>query len=163
MSEPSRRGRQATIRQLLADECYASQGELSEALARLGIEVSQGTLSKDLQALGAIRRRSASGALVYAPGSEPSTAAAHRLAGLCSELLVSLRSAGNQIVVKTPPGAAQYFGAAIDTAGFGDVMGTIAGDDTVLVIAVDEMAAEAVVTRLSLMTRTGRDIEEDDL
>ena len=67
-----------------------------------------------------------------------------------------MRHAGNQIVVHVPPGAAQYFASYLDRAELGGVMGTIAGDDTILVIATDEAAAEAVVDRLIEMTRSGR-------
>lgn len=157
MAEVPRSGRLATLRQLLQEARYASQAELSEALAAQGISVSQSTLSKDLVTLAAVRQRTADGALVYALSSEEhEDAVVQRLAQLCSEVLQSVRHAGNQIVVHVPPGAAQYFASYLDRAELGGVMGTIAGDDTILVIATDEAAAEAVVDRLIEMTRSGR-------
>lgn len=157
MSDVTRAGRLATLRQLLAEARYASQAELIEALADGGISVSQPTLSKDLLALGAIRQRAADGSLVYATGSdEDHGATMDKLARLCAEMLQSLRPAGNQIVIKVPPGAAQYFAASLDAAALAGVMGTIAGDDTILVIAADEAVADAVVARISEMTRSGR-------
>ena len=162
MSEVPRAGRLATLRQLLAQARFTSQAELIDELARQGITVSQGTLSRDLVELGAVRQRSADGVLVYAAAQEePGTAAVAKLAVLCSELLASLRQAGNQIIVKTPPGAAQYFASYLDAAALPAVLGTIAGDDTVLVIAADEHAAREVAGGISEMIKTGKPVKED--
>ena len=120
--------------------------------------MSQSTLSKDLLALGAIKRRSSAGALVYALAEDGDfrAAALEKLAKMCSELLLSMQDSGNQIVIKTPPGAAQYFGACLDAARLDGVMGSIAGDDTILVIATDSDSAQTVIAQLTTMTRTGR-------
>ena len=109
--------------------------------------VTQATLSRDLVELDAVKVRAASGALVYAvpgeggdrrPAAPGETAAArHRLARLCGELLVSAEASANLVVLRTPPGAAQFLASAIDKAELRDVLGTIAGDDTVLVIGRD--------------------------
>ncbi len=102
--------------------------------------------------------RSASGTLVYAvPGEggdrtptapRETAAAAHRLARLCAELLVSAESSGNLVVLRTPPGAAQFLASALDKAEFAEVLGTIAGDDTVVVIARDPRGGDALQVRL---------------
>lgn len=163
MANPTRAGRLATLRQLLAEARYTSQAELADALAAQGIVVSQPTLSKDLLELGAVRQRAVGGALVYAaPGADGEEAALDKLARLCAELLQSIRYAGTQILVKTPPGAAQYFASYLDLAGLPGVLGTIAGDDTVLVIATDAEAATQTVGRISEMTRTGRPAVKED-
>ncbi|NLE98278.1 MAG: arginine repressor [Propionibacterium sp.] len=159
MAEVSRAGRQATLRQLLDEARYTSQAELSDALRAEGIVVSQSTLSKDLLALGAARQRNADGALVYVMQAQDH-AAAERLARLCGELLQSLHVAMNQIVLRTPPGAAQYFGSALDRGAIPGVVGTIAGDDTVLVIAQDAKTADRVAGELSIMTKTGLPTKE---
>ena len=86
-----------------------------------------------------------------------------KLARLCAELLQSIRHAGTQILIKTPPGAAQYFASYLDQACLHGVLGTIAGDDTLLVIATDEEAAESTVGQISEMTRTGRPAEREQL
>ena len=161
MSDVTRAGRLATLRQLLAEARYGSQAELIEALAAEGIAISQPTLSKDLLELGAVRQRSSAGALVYAAAPDGSEAAAvDKLARMCSELLQSIRHAGTQILVKTPPGAAQYLASYLDLAGLRGVLGTIAGDDTVLVIAIDPESAERLVGAISEMTKTGRPAKE---
>ncbi len=157
MPSPTRAGRLATLRQLLGEACYTSQAELMDALAERGITVSQPTLSKDLLELGAVRQRAVGGALVYAAAAEAGeNEALDKLARLCAELLQSIRHAGTQILVKTPPGAAQYFASYLDLAGLPGVLGTIAGDDTVLVIATDNEAADRTVGSISEMTKTGK-------
>jgi len=137
----SRVARQGRIIELIQRREIGSQAELADLLADEGITVSQGTLSKDLLEIGAVRVRNAAGALVYAPPSAEFTSdnSAHqaRLARICVELLVSAAASANLAVLKTPPGAAQYFASAVDRVGHPAVLGTIAGDDCILVIARD--------------------------
>ena len=135
-----------------------SQTELAELLADDGVVVTQATLSRDLVELDAVKVRSASGALVYAvpaeggdrsPVAPRETAASEsRLARLCAELLVSAEASANLVVLRTPPGAANFLASALDKAELGDVLGTIAGDDTVVVISRDPQGGEDVVRRL---------------
>ncbi len=164
MADVARAARLTLLRGLLEQACYGSQQELSAALAADDVHVSQSTLSKDLVTLGAIRRRAADGGLVYAldQGDDHHGAAREKLARLCAELLQSLQVAGNQLVLRTPPGAAQFFAAALDAARVRGVMGTIAGDDTVLVISTDDRSAGRVISELSEMTRSGRPTQEDE-
>lgn len=169
MAEMARPARLTRLRELLSEERHTSQQELSAALAAEDISVSQSTLSKDLVALGAIRRRAADGSLVYAmdaAGDVPGLAL-EKLARLAAELVLSIRSSGNQVVLRTPPGAAQFFAASLDGAPLPGVMGTIAGDDTVLIIATSEGEAAGVIASISEMARTGKHNqdnhnEEDD-
>lgn len=160
MPEVPRAGRLNVLRQLLAETRYVSQAELIEALGREGITVSQGTLSRDLLELGAVRQRSATGALVYASPTDDH-GALEKLAILCQELLQSIRYAGTQILVRTPPGAAQYFASYLDASALRGVLGSIAGDDTVLVIATDDDAARRTVAEISEMTRTGKPAKDE--
>jgi transcriptional regulator of arginine metabolism len=149
--------RQQKIVELLASTDVHSQTELAERLAAPGVHVTQGTLSRDLVELDAVRVRSTTGALVYAvpgeggdrrPAAPGETAAAsHRLARLCGELLVSAEASATLVVLRTPPGAAQFFASAVDKAELDSVLGTIAGDDTVLVITRDPKGGESVARR----------------
>ncbi|MEO7589404.1 MAG: arginine repressor [Arachnia sp.] len=168
MADVARPARLSRLRELLAEERHASQQDLSSALAGDDITVSQSTLSKDLVAVGAIRRRASDGSLVYALGVDGDVPgmALEKLARLAAELLQSIQSTGNQVVLRTPPGAAQFFAATLDAARLPGIMGTIAGDDTVLLIAVDEERAGQVIVAISEMTRTGKPhtptTQEDD-
>ncbi len=149
--------RQQHIVDIVGAHEVRSQTELAELLAAEGVHVTQGTLSRDLVELDAVRVRSTTGALVYAvPGEggdrrpaapQESAAGSHRLARLCGELLVSAEASANLVVLRTPPGAAQFFASAVDKAELDSVLGTIAGDDTVLVIARDPKGGEAVARR----------------
>jgi transcriptional regulator of arginine metabolism len=130
-------GRQALIRRVLDATPVRSQGQLAIELEARGLAVTQATLSRDLVDVGAIKVRGADGSLVYAAGD---SLAAHedtddRLNRLIAELLFSADGSGNLAVLRTPSGAAQYLASAIDSHGDPDVVGTVAGDDTVLVVA----------------------------
>jgi len=132
------------IRALTGAQPVASQMELAALLAIEGITVTQATLSRDLEELGAVKVRAADGGpsayVVPEDGTPPPVRPASgtpppRLARLLGELLVSAQASGNLAVLRTPPGAAHFLASAIDRAGLADVVGTIAGDDTVLVVA----------------------------
>lgn len=144
MSIPTTKtARQARITELVATGDIHSQAELAALLAADGVQVTQATLSRDLVELEAARVRSPRGGLVYAipqagadrsPASVPRESADARLAGLCRDLLVTAEGSANLVILRTPPGAAQYFASAIDHSALTAVLGTIAGDDTVLVV-----------------------------
>jgi transcriptional regulator of arginine metabolism len=161
----TRTARLSRIIELLSGHEVRSQTELSELLSADGVHVTQGTLSRDLVEVGAVRVRGSRGQLVYAvPGEggdrspqagEQATFAA-RLARLCHEVLVSAEASANLVVLRTPPGAAQYLASAVDRADPADILGTIAGDDTVLVITRDPNGGAATAERLLAMSRTGR-------
>ena len=145
-----------------------SQTELADLLAGEGLRVTQATLSRDLVELDALKVRSASGALVYAvPGeggdrrlkSGETAAGAHRLTKLCGELLVSAEASANLVVLRTPPGAAQYLASAFDKAEVPDILGTIAGDDTVLVIGRDPGGGDALARRFLALAGTAPALE----
>ena len=150
--------RQQRIIELLATEEVRSQTELADLLAAAGVVVTQATLSRDLVELDAVKVRAASGALVYAvPGeggdrtplvARESAASEARLARLCADLLVSADASANLAVLRTPPGAANFLASALDKAELDSVLGTIAGDDTVMVISRDPGGGEALAQRL---------------
>lgn len=147
MSIPATKiARQARIVALVSSGSVHSQAELAELLARDGLQVTQATLSRDLVEVGAVRVRDSAGSLVYAvpasggvehSGAELASSMDARLAGLCRELLVTAEASANLVMLTTPPGAAQYFASVIDQAAPSPVLGTIAGDDTIMVVSRD--------------------------
>ncbi|SES49609.1 transcriptional regulator, ArgR family [Pedococcus cremeus] len=147
----TRTGRQRRIVEILGRTAVKSQSELLDLLAADGIEVTQATLSRDLVELGAVKVRSGR-ALVYAvPGeggdrtarpAQDGQEASARLKRLCEELLVSAEPSHNLIVLRTPPGAAGYLASAIDHGDQRDLLGTIAGDDTIMVITTGPEASK---------------------
>ena len=154
----TKNARHRRIVELVTHREVRSQTELADLLAESGVRVTQATLSRDLVELDAIKIRTQSGALVYAVPAEggdrrptapgETAAAGHRLARLCSELLVSADASGNLAVLRTPPGAAQFLASAFDKAELPDLLGTIAGDDTVLVISRDPAGGDALARRI---------------
>ena len=141
--------RQGRITELIRDRVIRSQTELADLLAFGGIEVTQATLSRDLEELGALKLRGVDGgAPVYRipedGGPRPMVGGTSRLARLLAELLLSHEGSGNLAVLRTPPGAAQFLASAIDRASLAEVAGTIAGDDTILVVARDGLTGADV-------------------
>jgi transcriptional regulator of arginine metabolism len=150
----TRAGRHARIVELIRARPVRSQTELAELLAADGVGVTQATLSRDLEELGAVKLRGADGgtpAYVIPDdgspvrGPEGGTA---RLARLLGDLLVSADSSGNLAVLRTPPGGAHYLASALDRAALHDVVGTIAGDDTLLVVAREPVTGAQLVAQL---------------
>jgi transcriptional regulator of arginine metabolism len=143
--ETTRAGRQARIVAILSSEAISSQSELAARLAGEGIDVTQATLSRDLEELGAVKLRGADGGVgVYIVPEDGSpvrgvSGGTDRMSRLLGELLVSTDASGNLAVLRTPPGAAHYLASAIDRAALPYVVGTVAGDDTILVVAREPM------------------------
>jgi transcriptional regulator of arginine metabolism len=151
--------RQARIAAVLGANSVRSQTELAQLLAAQGVEVTQGTLSRDLVEMGAVKVRRAGVGLVYAVGDEApgpvlralTDATEGRISRLAAELLVAAEASANLVVLRTPPGGAQLLASAIDRAVLPDVLGTIAGDDTVLLITRDPKGGAEVAERLRRM------------
>jgi transcriptional regulator of arginine metabolism len=153
----TRAARQARIGELVSVKSIRSQSELARLLAEDGIEVTQATLSRDLEELGAVKLRAPDGgAAVYViPEDGSPVRGVHggtsRLTRLLTELLVSADGAGNLSVLRTPPGAAHFLASAIDRAALAEVVGTIAGDDTVMVLAREPLTGHDLAQRFVVM------------
>lgn len=111
-----------------------SQSDLVKLLKKAGFVVTQATASRDLEEVGAVRSRNESGELVYQIGAS-SDGAISKSMPLPSDLILSVESSGNLVVVRTPPGGAQFLASSFDNSGIKSIIGTIAGDDTVLVVS----------------------------
>ena len=143
MSIPNTKAaRHRRIVELLDRVPVASQAALAQLLGADGFVVTQATLSRDLDELGAVKVPTAAGELVYAVPGEggdtrphaPETDSMGRLAKVAQDVLVGVDSSANIVVLRTPPGGAQYLASAIDRSDWPEVIGTVAGDDTVLLI-----------------------------
>ena len=121
--------RRERIRELVATYEITAQGELVDLLARDGVEVNQATVSRDLEHLGIGKQRGADGTLAYALPERGG------LAQLLRQFVVAIDASGNLAVVRTPPGAAATVASAIDAADLDDVLATLQGDDTLLVVS----------------------------
>jgi len=151
----TRAARHARIVDLIRAKAIRSQTELAELLSGDGLQVTQATLSRDLEELRAVKVRAVDGPAVYViledghrPLRDAETASA-RLTRLLRELLTGVDASGNIAVLRTPPGAAQFLASALDRTGLPEVVGTIAGDDTILVVTRDPMGGAAFGDKLS--------------
>jgi transcriptional regulator of arginine metabolism len=162
--------RQQRIAELLGREHVRSQTQLAELLAADGIDTTQATLSRDLVQMGAVRVRDTSGTLVYAVAGEGGDRTPRagdqladlRLAKVAAEVLVSAESSANLVVLRTPPGAAHYLASALDHADVADLLGTIAGDDTVLLICRDPDGGPALAAALLTLAEGGEPAGQDE-
>lgn len=140
--------RHAVILTLVRSGKVASQEQLRELLKAEGFDVTQATLSRDIRELGLAKLAAPDGGSHYAPPPDGGAAIRPHLNHVLPTLLVSLDGVGPLLVMKTPAGGAQALGLALDAAGWAEIIGTIAGDDAVLVIARSERARRTVQTRL---------------
>ncbi len=128
--------RQHLVAKLLAQHPVASQEHLVELLAAEGVASTQATVSRDLVDLGALKVRAADGESIYAIPALPKEQRApeDHLRRVFGEWVVEVAASGNLVVLRTPPGSAHVVGSALDRADLGPVLGTVAGDDTLIVV-----------------------------
>lgn len=153
--------RRLRIVELLERHAVRSQAELREFLSRDGIDVTQATLSRDLDDLRAVKVPGPDGELVYAVPGEggdntarpPDLEAARgsKLARIAEELITNVDHSGNLVILRTPPGAAQYLASVIDHTILTEVIGTVAGDDTVLLVTRKADGGAAVAASVLTM------------
>jgi transcriptional regulator of arginine metabolism len=143
--------RQHRITKLLETRAVGSQAHLVELLGAEGIEATQTTVSRDLEELGAVKVRLPGGDTAYALPELPShqVAPEDHLRRVLGEWVVEADYSDNLVVLRTPPGSAHVVGSALDRSGFPGVIGTVAGDDTVLVVASEASGGAAVADRLA--------------
>lgn len=139
--------RQGVILQLIKNQRVHSQEQLRELLRARHIDTTQATLSRDIHELRLVKISDADGDSYYAPPLEGDVLRPS-LEQMLSALLVSLEGVGNMLVLRTPAGSANTVASALDRQGWSEVLGTLAGDDTILVIARSERARRSVARRL---------------
>ncbi|MDQ3569891.1 MAG: arginine repressor [Actinomycetota bacterium] len=143
--------RQHRIARLLEGHVVPSQAHLVELLAAEGVVATQATVSRDLEELGAVKVRVPGGDTVYAIPELPrdQLAPGDHLERVLGDWVVEVAHSANLVVLRTPPGSAHVVGSALDRAGLDEVIGTVAGDDTVLVVAAEAVGGAKVAKRLS--------------
>jgi transcriptional regulator of arginine metabolism len=142
--------RQQLVARLISQHAVTNQGQLVDLLAEEGISATQATVSRDLDDLGAVKVRVPGGDTVYAiPEYEPARIAPEdQLRRVLGEWVAEVRSAGHLVVVRTPPGCAHVVGSALDRSAMEGLIGTVAGDDTVLCVASEELGGAELASRL---------------
>jgi transcriptional regulator of arginine metabolism len=145
-----KRFRQGQILKLVAGQAVASQDDLRRRLGHMGVRVTQATLSRDLRELKLVK--TAEGYRSLTAGSEEAAPPAP-LARALQEFLLDMRPAQNLLVLKTPPGGAQPLAAALDAGRWKELAGTLAGDDTILIVTPSRTARAAIQKRMEDLLR----------
>ena len=142
--------RQHRIAKFLESQAVTSQAQLVVLLSEQGIEATQTTVSRDLEDLGAVKVRLPGGETAYALPELPvqQIAPEDHLRRVLGEWVVEVAHSGNLVVLRTPPGSAHVVGSALDRSGLEEIVGTVAGDDTVLVVVIEQVGGAAMATRL---------------
>lgn len=142
--------RQQSLSKLIMKHAVTNQPQLVDLLAAEGIAATQATVSRDLEDLGAVKVRVPGGETVYAiPEYEPARLAPEdQLRRVLGEWVAEVKRSGNLVILRTPPGCAHVVASALDRSGMAGLLGTVAGDDTLLCVAEESMGGEALAARL---------------
>jgi transcriptional regulator of arginine metabolism len=149
--EVMKRLRQQQIRDLITTRPIRTQQELAAALRDRGFRATQATVSRDVAEMGLMKSSRGGGERAYAlptRGGQPETSADERLASVLRDLPVSIRQSGLMLVVRAMPGAAHPIAAALDRTRWPEIVGSIAGDDTVFIACSDRAAVDRLHKRL---------------
>ena len=147
----SKADRHAAIRELIQRHAVGSQEELRQLLLKRGWDVTQSTLSRDLRELRLARIPSSDGTVRYAEPESAEDSRTPALEGLLPQLFVSVDGVGELILLRTLPGGAQAIAEAVDNQEWPELLGTIAGDDTILIICRSAQAREKLTKKLRQM------------
>jgi transcriptional regulator of arginine metabolism len=145
--------RQHRISRLLEEQAISSQSQLVELLAGDGVLATQATVSRDLEELGAVKVRIPGGTMAYAIPEHAKERAApdDHLRRVMGEFVVEVAHSANLVVLRTPPGSAHVVASAIDRAGIADVLGTVAGDDTIILVCSEQVGGAKVAAELAVL------------
>ena len=139
--------RQRAIADLIRGNTLSSQEELADRLGSLGFAVTQATISRDLEQLGAIKVRR-QGQLSYALPDVASAGFSPRVASVFRDWVRSVEPAASLVVIKTPPGSAHLVGVALDNSDIDEIVGTICGDDTIFIACRSAAEAQSLSAKL---------------
>jgi transcriptional regulator of arginine metabolism len=139
--------RQNALADVIRSDIFASQEELAERLGERGFAVTQATISRDLEQIGAVKVRR-DGQLAYILPDKLRGGANPQLAAVLRDWVRSVEAAGNLVVLKTPPGSAHLVGVALDSSEFAEIVGTICGDDTIFIACRASQQADALKSKL---------------
>jgi len=145
--------RQHRISRLLEEQAVSSQAQLVELLAADGVVATQATVSRDLEDLGALKVRIPGGTMAYAipEHAKEGSAPDDHLRRVMGEFVVEVAHSGNVVVLRTPPGSAHVIGSALDRAGLPHVLGTVAGDDTLILVCAEQVGGATVAAELAAL------------
>jgi len=150
--------RQHRITKILEGQPVTNQAQLVDLLAAEGVEATQTTVSRDLEELGAVKVRLPGGDTAYALAELPTQqiVPSEHLRRVLGEWVVEVAASGNLVVLRTPPGCAHVVASALDRSALAGLLGTVAGDDTVLLVVAEDEGGRAMAARLQQMIEPAR-------
>ncbi len=142
--------RRRLVRRMIEAVPIQSQGELVDLLRQDGYHVTQATVSRDLDAIGAVKVRTGNGGLRYEvpSGIDAPEGSASEMARIIDEFVTDMQASLNVLVIRTRPGAAHVVAGAIDRAQLAGMLGTVAGDDTLLIVGTEEHGGRGLLAEL---------------
>lgn len=145
--------RQHRVARLLEEQAISSQAQLVELLAGDGVVATQATVSRDLEELGAVKVRIPGGTMAYAIPEHAKTVVTtdDHLRRVMGEFVVEVAYSANLVVLRTPPGSAHVVASAVDRSGFPNIIGTVAGDDTLIVVCAEQVSGDRVAGELAAL------------
>ena len=154
IKEPSKLGktqRQHLVARIIESQVVANQQALVDLLAVDGVIATQATVSRDLEDLGAIKVRMPGGESAYAIPALPKEQRApeDHLRRVFGDWVVEVAASDNLVVIRTPPGSAHVVASALDRSGLDGILGTVAGDDTILIVVAADIGGAIIASRLS--------------
>lgn len=154
--------RQHRIGELIDHDVISTAAQLVARLRDEGYAATQATVTRDLQEIGTVKIRDEHGArrIVMATSPKLAPAPLDHLRRMMGEWVVSVESSANMVVVRTPPGCAHVVASALDRSAFGGVLGSVAGDDTILVIAEEECGGDALAREFRILAGLAREADE---
>ncbi|HPX92954.1 MAG TPA: arginine repressor [Bacillota bacterium] len=160
MKKASKKQRQSRILQIVGERNIETQSDLVDALQAIGMDVTQATISRDIKELGIVKVMTGEGSQKYVALTHSGEAASGRMKRVFSDAVVSIDKAGSLVVIKTLPGMAQGAASAMDSMYLDEVVGTLAGDDTVFIAAYGEESAVNLQRKLKELARIS--FQEDE-
>lgn len=145
--------RHSKILEIIEKNVVETQEELADKLKEIGMDVTQATVSRDIKELRLIKVLNENGIYKYAPIAKTENILSNKLMNIFSETFVSSDYANNIVIVKTLPGMAQAAASAIDSMKWTEIIGTIAGDDTIMIVCRAEKIAEELVNKFNKMAK----------
>ncbi len=152
--KPSKSQRQSRILQIIRERSIETQEELVEVLRKTGMEVTQATISRDIKELGIVKVSTGEGKQKYVPMDRSGEVASGRLMKVFSEAVIIIEVAVNFVIIKTLPGMAQAAASALDSMHLSDLLGSLAGDDTVFLATASDAKAQELRSKLISLSQS---------
>ncbi|HHV42423.1 MAG TPA: arginine repressor [Clostridiaceae bacterium] len=152
--KPSKSQRQSRILQIIRERSIETQEELVDVLRKTGMEVTQATISRDIKELGIVKVSTGEGSQKYVPMDRSGEVASGRLMKVFSEAVIMIEVAVNFVIIKTLPGMAQAAASALDSMHLADLLGSLAGDDTVFLATASTDDAKNLRAKLIALSHS---------